>query len=145
MRKTEGQTFPEIPGTEQEVVVKTHLKELKSSGLGGQEVSDQCEDSSKHSNFIKGEVFLDQLGNYLLLSNEYAPQSQFSKVSQLICSDEQSDVLSPNKYECVRGLSQNGLYANVSLNIYFEQVGTCRNIIVGMYVLQPNIFGIFIY
>jgi len=31
---------------------------------------DQCEDSSEHSSFTKGEIFLDQLMNYLLLTNE---------------------------------------------------------------------------
>jgi hypothetical protein len=39
MRKTEGKTLPEIPGTEQEVIVKTHLKELNSWGSGGWDVS----------------------------------------------------------------------------------------------------------
>jgi len=31
MRKNEGKTLPEIPGTEEEDIIKTNLKELKSS------------------------------------------------------------------------------------------------------------------
>jgi len=35
MRKNEGKALPEIPGTKEVDIVKTHLKELKSSGSGG--------------------------------------------------------------------------------------------------------------